>query len=242
MNTFKKFTNATATQNTKKTILSSSININSIHDFPSLNNIRKMENDNNFNFIDATKKKIEENKPVDNSGLCTIYYDKILKKTIRHNFPKKMYDDDDSSDSDSSDDDNTSKNYIQQTASVVPSIYNVQYPELHNGMNKAIKNIMERRDIFIDQYGADEFIRDYLSKDSQYLYSRYYYKNKYMSYHKNKVNIINNNHVNTFENNDVIYDRNENYLTQYDDIEVDIDSELLHVDDDNDDIEDEDDV
>ena len=177
MNTFKKFTNATANQNTKKTILSSYININSIHDFPSLNNITKMENDNNFNFIDATKKKVEEKKPVDNSGLCTIYYDKILKKTIRHNFPQKMYDDSSDDDSDSSDDDNTSKNYIQQTTSAVPSIYNVQYPELHNGMNKAIRNIMERRDKFIDQYGADEFIRDYLSKDSPYLYSRYYSKN-----------------------------------------------------------------
>ena len=241
MNTFKKFTNATANQNTKKTILSSYININSIHDFPSLNNITKMENDNNFTFIDATKKKVEEKKPVDNSGLCTIYYDKILKKTIRHNFPQKMYDDSSDDDSDSSDDDNTSKNYIQQTTSAVPSIYNVQYPELHNGMNKAIRNIMERRDKFIDQYGADEFIRDYLSKDSPYLYSRYYYKNKYINY-KKKASIININHVNTCEKNDVIYPRNENYVTQYDDIEVDIDSELLNVDDDIDDIEDEDDI
>jgi hypothetical protein len=231
MNTFKKFTNATLNQNTKKTILSNSININSIHDFPALNNITKMENENNFNFIDATKKKVEENKPIEDTGLCTIYYDKILKKTIRHNFPKKMYDDS----SDDDDDDTTTK-------SAVANVYNVKYPELHNGMNKAIRDIMERRDKFIDQYGSDEFIRDYLSKDSQYLYSRYYYRNKYMNYHKNKVNIINNNLVNTFENNDVIYDRNENYLTQYDDIEVDIDSELLNVDDDIDDIEDEDDI
>jgi hypothetical protein len=226
MNTFKRFTNATLSQNTKKKVLSNSININSIHDFPVLHTTTKMENDNNFNFIDATKKKVEENKQLDDSGLCTIYYDKILKKTIRHNFPKKMYDDDDSDSSD--DDDNSSKNYIQQNTSVVPSVYNVQYPELHNGMNKAIRNIMERRDKFIDQYGADEFIRHYLQKDSPYLYSRYYYKNKYMNYHKNKVNIINSNHGNTCEND----------LIQYHDIEHDIDSELLNLDDD--DIEDED--
>jgi len=231
MNTFKRFTNATLSQNTKKKVLSNSININSIHDFPVLHTTTKMENDNNFNFIDATKKKVEENKQLDDSGLCTIYYDKILKKTIRHNFPKKMYDDDDSDSSD--DDDNSSKNYIQQNTSVVPSVYNVQYPELHNGMNKAIRNIMERRDKFIDQYGADEFIRDYLSKDSQYLYSRYYYKNKYMNYHKNKVNTIGigNNYVNAYEND----------LIQYHDIELDIDTELLNLDD-IDDIEDEDEI
>uniref|UniRef100_A0A6C0DKD1 Uncharacterized protein n=1 Tax=viral metagenome TaxID=1070528 RepID=A0A6C0DKD1_9ZZZZ len=226
MNTFKKFTNATLNQNRKKNILSKSINIDSIHDFPSLNNITKMENETNFNFIDATKKKVEEKKQLDDTGLCTIYYDKILKKTITRNFPQKMYDDSSDDDSsDSSDDDTTSKIYIQQNN-------NVQYPELHNGMNIAIKSIMERRDKFIDQYGVDEYIRDYLPKDSPYLYSRYYYRNKYMNYHKKKVNII---------NNDVIYDRNENYLTQYDDIEVDIDSELLNVDD-IDDIEDEDDI
>jgi len=232
MNTFKKFKNPSLGQNTKKTMLSKSINVNSIHDFPVLHNITKIENETNFNFVDATNKKIEENKPVEDTGLCTIYYDKQLKKTIRHNFPKKMYEDDDSSDDSSDDDTNNSNNHIQQTISVVPIVYNVQYPELHNGMNKAIRNIMERRDKFIDQYGADEFVRHYLSKDSPYLYSRYYYKNKYMNYHKNKVNIINSNHGNTCENDLIQYHDIEH------DIEHDIDSELLNLDDD--DIEDED--
>ena len=231
MNTFKKFKNPSLGQNTKKTMLSKSINVNSIHDFPALHNITKIENETNFNFVDATNKKIEENKQIDDSGLCTIYYDKQLKKTIRHNFPKKMYEDDDSSDDSSDDDTNNSNNYIQQTISVVPIVYNVQYPELHNGMNKAIRNIMERRDKFIDQYGADEFIRHYLQKDSPYLYSRYYYKNKYMNYHKNKVNII---------NSDATCPANENLdIIQYDDMELDVDLDAdadADVDDDDDEI------
>lgn len=238
MNTFKKMTYK---NNINHSFLRNNINLISTSDFPSLNNDRSSSDtvtNDKFNFVNATNKKVEENKQVDDTGLCTIYYDKILKKTIRHNFPKKQYDDD--SDDDSSDDDtNNSKNYIQQN-SVVPSVYNVQYPELHNGMNKAIRNIMERRDKFIDQYGADEFIRDYLSKDSPYLYSRYYYRNKYMNYHKNKVNIINNNEVIPFENN-VIYPRNEIEIIQYDDTEID--TELFNIDDDTlDDIDDEDEI
>jgi hypothetical protein len=229
MNTFKKIANATTNHNTKKTILSNSINIESIYDFPALNNMTKMENTSNFNFIDATKKKVEENKEVDDTGLCTIYYDKVLKKIVTHNFPKKMYRDDDDDNIDDLD---------------TPARTTIKNQELHHGMNKAIRNIMERRDKFIDQYGVDEYIRDYLPKDSPYLYSRYYYRNKYMNNYKNKVvsSIIN--HGITCENN-VIYPRNDSDLTQiqYDDvdidIDIDIDTELLNIDDD---IDDEDDI
>jgi hypothetical protein len=108
-------------------------------------------------------------------------------------------------------------------------------------MNKAVRNIMERRDKFINQYGTDEFIRDYLPKDSLYLYSRYYYINKYMNNYKNKINSIIN-HVETYDNN-VVYPINADDLTQYNDIEID--TELLNIDgDDGDDdnTEDEDDI
>jgi hypothetical protein len=41
-----------------------------------------MESTSDFNFIDATKKKVEINKQEEDTGLCTIYYDKELKKVI----------------------------------------------------------------------------------------------------------------------------------------------------------------
>ena len=231
MNTFKKITRATAIPSTINTAKSNAINIDSICEFPALNNITKIENETNFNFIDATKKKVVVNTEPDDRGLCTIYYDKELKKIVTHNFPKKMYhDNDDDIDNNSE----TNSNFFTEESETIPNIYNIKNPKLHYGMNKTIRGIMERRDKFIDQYGVDEYIRDYLPKDSQYLYSRYYYKNKYMNNqinnHKNKFNNRNNN-VTIGENN-VIDSPIENDLILYDDIDV-VDADI-DLDDDND--------
>jgi hypothetical protein len=244
MNTFKKITYK-HTNNVIPPFLHNSINLTSINDFPSLNKKTSIDNNisDNLNFIDATNKKVEINKQEDDSGLCTIYYDKELKKIITHNFPKKMYRDDDEDDDDDDDLDTKSNFFIDEPTNT-HNPHNIKYPELHHGMNKAIRNIMERRDKFIDQYGTDEFIRDYLPKDSTYLYSRYYYRNKYMNNYnyKNRVNNMIN-RVITCDNN-AVYSRNESDLTQYDVIEVDIDPELLTIDDDIDldDIDDEDEI
>ena len=244
MNTFKKITYK-HTSNVVPPFLHNSINLTSINDFPSLNKKTSTDNNisDNLNFIDATNKKVEINKQEDDSGLCTIYYDKELKKIITHNFPKKMYRDNYDYDYDNTIDDlDTKSNFFIHEATNTHNPHNIKYPELHHGMNKAIRNIMERRDKFINQYGADEFIRDYLPKDSLYLYSRYYYRNKYMNNYKNKINSIIN-HVDICENN-VVCPINDNDLTQYDVIEVDIDLELLTIDDDIDvdDIDDEDEI
>ena len=249
MNTFKKITYK-HTSTVVPPFLHNSINLTSINDFPSLNKKTSTDNNisDNLNFIDATNKKVEINKQEDDSGLCTIYYDKELKKIITHNFPKKMYRDDYDYDNTNDDLDTKSNFFIHEATNThnphnPHNPHNIKYPELHHGMNKAIRNIMERRDKFIDQYGTDEFIRDYLPKDSPYLYSRYYYRNKYMNNYKNKVNNNTINHVITCENN-AVYSRNESDLTQYDVIEVDIDPELLTIDDDIDvdDIDDEDEI
>jgi len=236
MNTFKKFTRATAMPNTINP--SKSINIDSICDFPMLNNKIKIENVNNFNFIDATKKKVVVNTEPDDTGLCTIYYDKELKKIVTHNFPKKMYHD---SDDDIDNNSETNTNFFMEESETIPNIYNIKNQKLHYGMNKTIRGIMERRDKFIDQYGVDEYIRDYLPKDSPYLYSRYYYKNKYINnynnnYNNNYKNKFNNriNHVTASENS-VLDTPIENDLTLYDDMDVDADIDL---DDDDDDDED----
>ena len=236
---FKKITSKN-TNNMKQPFLHNSINLTSINDFPSLNKKTSTDNNisDNLNFIDATNKKVEINKQEDDSGLCTIYYDKELKKIITHNFPKKMYHDEDDYDIDELD---TNSIFFTHQSTNTPNPHNIKNPELHNGMNKAIRNIMERRDKFINQYGTDEFIRDYLPKDSLYLYSRYYYINKYMNNYKNKINSIIN-HVETYDNN-VVYPINADDLTQYNDIEID--TELLNIDgDDGDDdnTEDEDDI
>lgn len=239
MNTFKNITRANAVTNTIKRANSNSINIDSICDFPILNNKIKTENETNFNFIDATKKKVVINTEPDDTGLCTIYYDKELKKIITHNFPKKMYHDDDEDDNIDNNSETNSTFFIAESETI-PNIYNIKNPVLHYGMNKTIRHIMERRDKFIDQYGVDEYIRDYLPKDSPYLYSRYYYKNKYLNNHnynyKNKFNNRNNN-VTTCENNviNVIDSPIENDLILYDDIDVDADIDL------DDDIDEEDD-
>jgi len=223
MNTFKKITRATP--NTINTAKSKSINIDSICDFPMLNNKIKIENETNFNFIDATKKKVVANTEPDDRGLCTIYYDKELKKIVTHNFPKKMYhDDDDDIDNNSE----TNSTFFIEESETIPNIYNIKNPKLHYGMNKTIRGIMERRDKFIDQYGVDEYIRDYLPKDSPYLYSRYYYKNKYMNNHKNKFNNEKSAIIIACKNNviDVIDPTIENDLILYDDIDIDADIDL----------------
>ena len=245
MNTFKKITYK-HTNNVIPPFLHNSINLTSINDFPSLNKKTSIDNNisDNLNFIDATNKKVEINKQEDDSGLCTIYYDKELKKIITHNFPKKMYHDKED-DYDIDELDANSNFFIHEPSNTFNTFntYNIKNPELHHGMNKAIRNIMERRDKFIEQYGVDEYIRDYLPKDSPYLYSRFYYRNKYMNNYKNKV--VNNitNRVKTYENNVLYNTSNESDLTQYDDIgvELDIDVELLNIDGD-DDIDDEDEI
>jgi len=231
MNTFKKITRATAIPGTINTAKSNAINIDSICEFPALNNITKIENETNFNFIDATKKKVVVNTEPYDTGLCTIYYDKELKKIVTHNFPQKMYRDDDD-DRNIDNNSETNSTFFIAESETIPNIYNIKNPLLHYGMNKTIRGIMERRDKFIDQYGVDEYIRDYLPKDSPYLYSRYYYKNKYLNNHnhnhKNKFNNKNNN-VTIGENNviDVIDSPIENDLILYDDIDVvDADIEL----------------
>jgi len=245
MNAFKKITYK-HTNNAISPFLHNSINLTSINDFPSLNKKTSIDNNisDNLNFIDATNKKVEINKQEDDGGLCTIYYDKELKKIITHNFPKKMYRDEDDYDIDELD---ANSNFFIHQSTNTPNTHNIKNPELHDGMNKAIRNIMERRDKFIDQYGVDEYIRDYLPKDSPYLYSRYYYRNKYMNNYKNKFvgnNIIN--HVRTHENNAIYNTRNETDLIQYNDIgvevDIDIDIELLNIDDDVDDIDDDDEI
>jgi hypothetical protein len=241
MNAFKKITYK-HTNNAISPFLNNSIDLTSINDFPSLNKKTSIDNNisDNLNFIDATNKKVEINKQEDDTGLCTIYYDKELKKIITHNFPKKMYRDDDDNDIDIDDLDTKSNFFTHQSTNT----HNIKNPELHHGMNKAIRNIMERRDKFIDQYGADEFIRDYLPKDSPYLYSRYYYRNKYMNNYNYKNKFVSNNisnHVRTCENNVVYNTSNESDITQYDEVELDIDVELLNIDGD-DDIDDEDEI
>ena len=239
---FKKITSKN-TNNMKQPFLHNSINLTSINDFPILN--RKISSDStisdDLNFIDATNKKVVVENKINDDGLCTIYYDKELKKIITHNYPKKMYRDED----DDMDDLDANSNFLINETTNISNTHNntpnIKYPELHYGMNKAIRNIMERRDKFINQYGTDEFIRDYLQKDSLYLYSRYYYINKYMNNYKNKINSIIN-HVETYDNN-VVYPINADDLTQYNDIEID--TELLNIDgDDGDDdnTEDEDDI
>jgi hypothetical protein len=240
MNTFKKITRATAIPNTINTAKTNTINIDSIHDFPSLNNKIKTENEINFNFIDATKKKVEMNKQEHDGGLCTIYYDKELKKIVTHNFPKKMYqDNDDKNNYDIDNNSETNSAFFMEEPENIPNIYNIKNPKLHYGMNKTIRGIMERRDKFIDQYGVDEYIRDYLPKDSPYLYSRYYYKNKYMNNHKNKFNneksVIIPSKNNVIDAVDVIDSTIENDLILYDDIDLDADIDL------DDDIDEEDD-
>jgi len=239
MNTFKNITRATASArpNIKNNMQSKSINIDSIYDFPELNSKTTVENVNNFNFIDATKKKVVVNTEPDDTGLCTIYYDKELKKIITHNFPKKMYHDSD----DDNDNNSETNTFFTEDSENIPNVYNIKNPKLHYEMNKTIRNIMERRDKFIDQYGVDEYIRDYLPKDSPYLYSRYYYKNKYMNNHnhsnsnnyRNKFN-NRNNHVTACENT-ALDTPIENDLILYDDLDVDADIDL------DDDIDEEDD-
>jgi len=225
MNTFKR--NRTVYSNAMNNGIGiSKINIDSISDFPILNNKIKIENGNNFNFIDATKKKVEEKKQPEDTGLCTIYYDKKLKKVMAHNFPKKMYNDD-ISDNNS----DTNSNFFVEEAENIPNPYNIKHLKLHNGMNKTIRSIMERRDKFIDQYGVDEYVRDYLPKDSPYLYSRYYYKNKYSNNnYKNSIKNKNNN-TSEYENNTIepiepIDPTIENDLILYDDIDLDVDIDL----------------
>jgi len=246
MNTFKNITRATANArpNTKNAMRPDSINIDSICEFPELNNKIKTENVNNFNFIDATKKKVVVNIEPDDTGLCTIYYDKELKKIVTHNFPKKMYHD---SDDDSDNNSETNTAFFEEGSETIPNIYNIKNPKLHYEMNKTIRGIMERRDKFIDQYGVDEYIRDYLPKDSPYLYSRYYYKNKYMNNQNNNNNNYNYNNKNKFNNriNHVTKSENsalhvidtpiENDLILYDEMDVDADIDL------DDDIDEEDD-
>ena len=154
--------------------------------FPILNNKEKNTNSESLNYLDVMNKKmskpeVSEKENNTNNGLCTIYYDKELKKMVYENFPYKIKNDSDSeSETDS----------IDLESSTIKTTKNqkIKNMQLHNGMNRAIKMIMENRDKFIDQYGADEFIRDYLPRDSPYLYSRYYYKNKYMNYCKKKWN------------------------------------------------------
>lgn len=248
MNAFKKITYK-HTSNVVPPFLHNSINLTSINDFPSLNKKTSPDSSisDNLNFIDATNKKVEINKQEDDSGLCTIYYDKELKKIITHNFPKKMYRDDDDTDIDDLD---TNSNFFihEPTNPHNPTNqHNIKYPELHHGMNKAIRTIMERRDKFIDQYGVDEYIRDYLPKDSPYLYSRYYYRNKYMNNYNYKNKFVSNNitnHVRTYENNALYNTSNESDLIQYNNIGVEVDIELLNIDDDVDvdDIDDEDEI
>lgn len=222
MNTFKKITYKNTT-NITQPFLHNSINLTSINDFPILNKKSTIDNNinDNLNFIDATNKKVIVENKINDDGLCTIYYDKELKKILTHNFPQKMYRDEE----DDIDDLDTNSNFVINEPTNTPNKHSIKNPELHHGMNKAIKNIMERRDKFINQYGVDEFIRDYLPKDSPYLYSRYYYRNKYMNYYKNKVNIINNNSETTYENN-IINPINENELIQYVDVDVELDIDM----------------
>lgn len=170
--------------------------------FPILNYKEKNTNSESLNYLDVMNKKISKPEVTEkenntkstnstNKGLCTIYYDKELKKMVYENFPNKTYSDSDSdTDSDSDSDSETESDSIDLESSTIKNTKNqkIKNMQLHNGMNRAIKMIMENRDKFIDQYGADEFIRDYLPKDSVYLYSRYYYKNKYMNYCKKKWN------------------------------------------------------
>jgi len=229
------------------------INITSAFDFPSLNNNlwtdysstdNTTPSSDNLNFIDATNKKIiDNNKNKIDNGLCTIYYDKELKKTFAHNFPKKMYIDNETVD-ETDDESDFKTEYVTSELSNVYNVYNVKHPELHNGMNKAIKNIMERRDKFIDQYGKDEFIRDYLPKDSNYLYSRYYYKNKYMNYCNNKLNNVTDaSAIDSIVDNDIYNPIDEIAIIQYDDLEIDIDldGDIDEYNRDNDDDDDDDD-
>ena len=223
------------------------INITSAFDFPSLNNnlstdYSSTENtspsSDNLNFIDATNKKIiDNNKNKIDNGLCTIYYDKELKKTFAHNFPKKMY-----IDNEPDDDPDFKTEYLISDLNDVSNVYNVKNPELHNGMNNAIRNIMERRDKFIDQYGKDEFIRDYLPKDSNYLYSRYYYKNKYMNYCNNKLNneigaVAIDNIVET----DIYHQIDDIAIIQYDDLDIDMNGDIDEYNRDDEDDDDDDD-
>ena len=205
--------------------------------FPILNNKEKNTNYESLNYLDVMNKKInkpevteKENNNTNstnstNNGLCTIYYDKELKKMVYENFPNKTYYDSDSeSETDSIDlESSTIKNSKNQ------QIKNMQ---LHNGMNRAIKMIMENRDKFIDQYGADEFIRDYLPKDSPYLYSRYYYKNKYMNYCKKKWN--NKQTFLTVNNNDNTMDIPETEICPINELDI-IHYEELQIDHDIDD-------
>lgn len=212
--------------------------------FPSLKKIEKTPSINSsLNFLDTLNKPITKNdtNELDNSkkDWCTIYYDKKLKKVVYQNLLKKNnYDKDTDSETDSetnteidslSDDLELSfKNQKNKNNKKPKNNLKLQY-----GMNKAIRIIMENRDRFIDQYGVDEFIRDYLPKDSPYLYSRYYYKNKYINYYKNKYNSQSNTNVTeNVENQDIPI--NELDIINYEDIE-DEDEDIMEDELENDD-------
>ena len=221
--------------------------------FPILNYKEKITNSESLNYLNVMNKKTikpevteKENNNTKstnstNKGLCTIYYDKELKKMVYENFPKKTYSD---SDSDSGFGCESETDSIDLESSTIKNTKNqkIKNIQLHNGMNRAIKMIMENRDKFIDQYGPDEFARDYLPRDSQYLYSRHYYKNKYMNYCKKKWNnkqtflTVNNNahkmDIPETENCPI----NELDIIQCE--EIDIEDDLINDDDDDDDVDD----
>ena len=185
--------------------------------FPILINKEKNTSSDSLNYLNVMNKKINRPELIEkenntNNGFCTIYYDKELKKMIYENFPNKTYYDSDTdsenySETDSIDLESSINKNIknseqqqqqqQQTEKTTNSVKNMK---IHNDMNRAIKIIMENRDRFIDRYGVDEYIREYLPRDSPYLYSRYYYKNKYMNYNKKKANVINTNNNYTNHN------------------------------------------
>jgi hypothetical protein len=208
------------------------VNMNSTFDFPVLNNKKYPENINNFNFIDATKKKVDKNKDQDGDELCTIYYDKNFKKIVTHNYPTKNYNDDDDHGHRDNDDSDIRSIFLlddPKNETIDNNMYNIKYPILHYGMNKAIRTIMERRDKFIDQYGVDEYIRDYLPKDSPFLYSRYYYKNKnnYKNYklnnRNNQIVVCDNNLSDSAIENELIYD--DLYIDVDLDVDLDVDND-----------------
>jgi hypothetical protein len=234
MNSFKKLNDKLIIDDANFPILSSNMNTNSNSSINFLNIVNKKNNEPDLIEKDNVKK-----------DWCTIYYDKELKKIIYENFPNKTYNDSDTNSETNSESEIDSIDLESSTSNTK----NVQHQKnknknmkLHNDMNRAIKIIMENRDKFIDQYGVDEFIRDYLPKDSIYLYSRYYYKNKYMNYYKNKVNNNNYNYYTVNDNNkNNIQDSDscpidELDIIRYEDIEIEDDYEDINEDDiDNDD-------
>lgn len=206
--------------------------------FPILNYKEKNTYSESLNYLDVMNKKTikpevteKENNNTKstnstnstNKGLCTIYYDKELKKMVYENFPKKTYSDSDS-DSGSGGESETDSIYLESSTIKNTKNQKIKNIQLHNGMNRAIKMIMENRDKFIDQYGPDEFARDYLPRDSQYLYSRHYYKNKYMNYCNNKLNNVTDaSAIDSIVDNDIYNPIDEIAIIQYDDLEIDID-------------------